>query len=221
MKDILKELAKFIVRRNSKSYIKFLRKKGCTIGEGTIIYDPNNTIVDTTRACLIKIGNDVRISSGVTILAHGYDWSVLREVFKEQLGSAGKVEIGNNVFIGMHTTILKGVKVGNNVIIGANSLVNKDIPDNSVVAGNPAKVITTIDKYFEKRKTQYLNDAKELAMGYFEKFQTKPPVHLFAEFSHLFSEEEFKRTGFKLDSRGDKPMFDNYDGFLKWCGVPL
>ena len=53
----------------------------------------------------------------------------------------GGVKIGNNVFIGMKSTILKGVRIGNNVIIGANSLVNKDVPDNCVVAGNPAKIV--------------------------------------------------------------------------------
>ena len=53
----------------------------------------------------------------------------------------GGICIGNNVFIGMKTTILKGVHIGDNVIIGANSLVNKDVPNNCVVAGNPARVM--------------------------------------------------------------------------------
>ena len=85
-------------------------------------------------------------------MTHGYDWSVLKGKYGEICGSAGKVKIGNNVFIGMQATILKGVTIGNNVIIGANSLVNKNVPDNTVVAGNPAKVIMTIDEYYEKRK---------------------------------------------------------------------
>ena len=62
------------------------------------------------------------------------------------------VSIGDNVFIGMQLTILKGVHIGNNVIIGANSLVNKDVPDNCVAAGNPCKVIMTLDEYYEMRK---------------------------------------------------------------------
>lgn len=56
------------------------------------------------------------------------------------------------MFIGMNTTILKGVHIGNNVVIGAGSFVNKDIPDNCVAAGNPCKVIMSIEEYFEKQK---------------------------------------------------------------------
>ena len=49
--------------------------------------------------------------------------------------------IGNNSVIGVRSIILPGVKIGNNVIVGAGSVVTKDIPDNSIVAGNPAKII--------------------------------------------------------------------------------
>lgn len=69
---------------------------------------------------------------------------VLKGVYGEVLGSSGKVTIGKNVFIGMNSTILKGVSIGNNVIIGANSLVNKNIPDNVVVAGNPCRIIMSL-----------------------------------------------------------------------------
>lgn len=63
----------------------------------------------------------------------------------------GCIEIGNNVFIGAGTSITYNVRIGSNVIIGANSLINRDIPDNCVVAGIPAKVIKTFDEYLEKR----------------------------------------------------------------------
>lgn len=51
------------------------------------------------------------------------------------------VRIGNNVWIGMNSVVMRGVTIGNNVIIGANSIVTKDIPDNAIAAGNPCKVI--------------------------------------------------------------------------------
>lgn len=141
---------------DSDSYIRWLKKQGAIIGDNTTIYAPTKTLIDMTRPWLIAIGNDVKITEGVTILTHGYDWCVLRNVYGDILGSSGKVEIGDNVFIGMHTTILKGVHIGNNVIIGANSLVNKNIPDNCVVAGNPAKVIMSLEEYYNKSVRRHI-----------------------------------------------------------------
>lgn len=161
MKQFIKKLI-YREKYNSETYVDFLRKQGAKIGERVNIYAPNKTIIDMTRPWLLDIGDDVQITEEVTILTHGYDWSVLKGVYGEVLGSSGGVKIGNNVFIGMKTTILKGVHVGNNVIIGANSLVNKDIPDNCVVAGNPAKVIMTLEQYYEKRKKAQLEEATEL-----------------------------------------------------------
>ena len=95
-----------------------------TIGTGTTIYtNPRNVFIDPTRPWLISLGRDVQITSGVKILTHGYDWSVIKGTTGEVLGSAGKVTIGNNCFIGMNTVILKGTTIGDNVIIGAGSLV--------------------------------------------------------------------------------------------------
>lgn len=79
------------------------------IGEESTIYVPTKTQIDTTRPWLIDIGKNVKITEGVTILTHGFDWSVLKGVYGDILGSSGGVKIGDNVFIGMQTTILKGV----------------------------------------------------------------------------------------------------------------
>ena len=88
---------------------------------------------------MIKIGNNVHITRGVIIVAHGYDWIVLKNKFGDQYGSAGKITIGNNVFIGMNSIVLKNVEIGNNVIIGAGSIVTKSIPNDCVAVGVPAK----------------------------------------------------------------------------------
>lgn len=165
LKTVFRKL-KYGVRYNSDSYIKYLKNIGVEIGDRTSIFDPRSTIIDETRPWMIKIGNDVQITAGVTILSHGFDWAVLKGVYGEVLGSAGRVEIGNNVFLGMHSTILKGVHIGNNVIIGANSLVNKDIPDNCVAAGNPCKVVMSLQEYYQKRKAAQVEEAQELVRQY-------------------------------------------------------
>ena len=73
----------------------------------------------------------------------------------------GGLENGDNVFVGSGTHILYDTKIGSNVIIGTCSVVTKDIPDNSVVAGVPARVIGTFDDYVEKMKIkQYPDELK-------------------------------------------------------------
>lgn len=185
-----KLIRKFVYREkvDSCTYVRWMRKQGAKIGQNTIVFNPSKTTIDMTRPWLVDIGDNVQITEGVTILTHGYDWSVLKGVYGEVLGSAGAVIIGNNVFIGVNTTILKGVKVGNNVIIGANSLVNKDIPDNCVVAGNPAKVICTLDEYYEKRKKAQVSEVKELVEFYRKRYGKEPDDKALHEFFWLFSD---------------------------------
>ncbi len=67
------------------------------------------------------------------------------------------IVVGNNVYIGNNVVLLPGVNIGNNVIIGAGAIVSKDIPDNSVAVGVPAKVIKTADEYFDKIQTESLH----------------------------------------------------------------
>ena len=96
--------------------------------------------------------------------------------------------IGDNVFIGMKSTILKGVHIGNNVIIGANSLVNKDLPDNCVATGNPCRVIMSLEEYHEKRKAAQIAEAKELVELYRERYGKEPDEKALLEFFWLFTD---------------------------------
>ncbi len=141
----------------------------------------------------------------------------------------GGVKIGNNVFIGMHTTILKGTNIGDNVIIGANSLVNKDIPSNCVAAGNPIKIIMPLDTYYMKRKERQTREVTELVHKYRECYGKEPDEKALHEFFWLFSDgdsqltETWKRmmtlVGNEKESydalRANKKKYENLDKFLK------
>ncbi len=90
----------------------------------------------------IEIGNNCRFGPNVGLISanHNIDdydqWDVVNPII-----------IGNNVWIGMNTVVMPGIKIGNNVVIGANSTVTKDIPDNSIAVGSPCKVVKVKEAY--------------------------------------------------------------------------
>lgn len=191
--SIIKEWIKKIVygkRYSSESYISYLRSIGVKIGEDCTIYVPSKTLIDEQYPWMITIGNHVRITEGVKILTHDYSWSVIKGINGAILGASGKVEIGNNVFIGMGAIVCRGVKIGDNVIIGAGSLVTKDCDSNYVYAGNPAKQIMSVTEYFEKREKKQVEEAKKLAQEYYLRFKKKPSELVFHEYFMLYSSEK-------------------------------
>ena len=100
------------------------------------------------------------MSTDVTILAH--DNSLKRFI---GIAKLGRVKIGNHVMVGAKSTILANVQIGDNVVIGAGSVVTKDIPSNSVAAGNPAIVICSIDDYITKYR-KLINEDNLLGREY-------------------------------------------------------
>jgi acetyltransferase-like isoleucine patch superfamily enzyme len=87
----------------------------------------------------------------------------------------GKIKVGNNVSIGDNVTILPGVTIGNNVIVATGAIITKSVPDGVVVAGVPAKIIETVDEYYNKNiesfdLTKNLGK-KEKAKYLYEKFK--------------------------------------------------
>ena len=162
-------------RMKSADYVERLREKGLDVGEGTYFFGPSKTEVDTQRPWMLHIGSYCKITSGVVILAHDYSRSVLRRVYGEIIGEAKKTWIGDNVFIGMNSVVLMGSHIGNNVIIGAGSVVSGSIPDNCVAAGVPARVICSLEDYYNKRKAKSPKEGLEYAREFIE-FSGRQPT---------------------------------------------
>jgi acetyltransferase-like isoleucine patch superfamily enzyme len=117
---------------------KFLRWYGLKIGKGCQI----NATGFSTEPFLIEIGDHVAVSNGSKFITHdGSIW--IMEEKHPNLDLFGPIKIGNNSFIGMDAIILPNTTIGSNCIIGAGSVIRGIIPDNSLVIGNPGKVIMT------------------------------------------------------------------------------
>lgn len=134
---------------------EYLLSHGMKMGENCSIYSYCG--IDAGKPWLITIGDNVIISSNVTILTHDASPNIIH------CGTIlGKVIIGNNVFIGTRSIILCGTRIGSNVIVGAGSVVTSDLQPNSVYAGVPAKRICSIEEYrlkYERlRRTRPLID---------------------------------------------------------------
>lgn len=224
--------------KTAAEVIANLRQKGARIGEDVRIYSPNNTIIDSTCAYLLTIGDHVCITDGVKILTHDFSWSVLKDFAPEGdapgaiLGCQAPVEIGDHVFIGMNAVITCGVKIGHHVIIGAGSVVTKDCEPNAVYAGNPARKICTLAEFYQRRKAKQFQEAKETALCYRERYGVNPPMEVFKEHFMLFCTREmaesnpvlrsqlgqmdsFDLTAAYMDSH--PPMFESYEAFLQAC----
>lgn len=124
-----------------------LIEKGLKVGEHFNMQP--DCFIDYSHCNLIEIGDFVILAPRVHIIAH--DASMLNFTGYTKVA---RVKIGNKVFIGNNAMILPGVTIGDNVIIGAGSVVTRDIPSNSVAAGNSAKVICSIESFLEKTQSK-------------------------------------------------------------------
>jgi len=142
----------FYSKINPIGYIKSI---GVNLGDNVNFYGIKPSTF-STEPWLITIGNNVYITNGCQFITHDGGTLILRKEVPD-LELTAPITIGNDVYIGLNVTIMPGVNIGNRVIIGSGSIVTKDIPDNSVAAGIPAKVIKTVDAYLEKAKENSLH----------------------------------------------------------------
>lgn len=235
LKNGIKKLGLSILyghKSDENKYITWLRSQGVRIGNHVHLYSPWTIKIDTQRPWMIEIGNNVHITADCSILQHDYSWAVLQHMTGEVLGSCDKVHIGNNVFIGQKTLILKGADIGDNVVIGAGSVVSKKLEGNAVYAGVPVKRLMGIDEFLEKRRDAQVQEAVSLVREYEAIYGHAPQKELLREFFWLFEPRKFEGLNqvfadvLDLDDQGElsgeafsqsKPQFDGYENFLNYC----
>lgn len=184
--SIISKIKELLRRRSSESYIEYLRKCGVSIGEGTYIQSPKTTNIDITRPSLVTIGNNCFINNNFEIYTHDWVSHVFLHSGRELINSSGRVTIKNNVAFGSHVMILKGVTIGDNCFIGAGSIVTKDIPSNSIAVGVPAKVVMSLEEYYQKRLKVREDEAFDLAKSIVERFGRNPKPSDFREEFPIF-----------------------------------
>lgn len=149
---VLKLIGAFNHPLYMKKYISFLKMNGMDIGKP--IYIATSVAFDGKDLSRIHIGDDVVISGDVRILTHDYSISRALQSIGEDMSTEvyflRDVFVGNNSFIGAKSILLPGATIGENVIVGAGSVVRGNIPDNSVVIGNPGIIIGNTDVFAKK-----------------------------------------------------------------------
>jgi hypothetical protein len=129
--------------------LALLRRRGLRYGRDCRFIEPLPHFMN--EPYLVTIGNHCTVSSAVSLITHdGGTWLFRDEPEYKDLKYYGKIEIRDNCFIGARAIILPGVTIGPNAVVGAGSIVTKDVAPNTIVAGNPARFICTMDQYKEK-----------------------------------------------------------------------
>lgn len=160
--DTISRLVKELLGKSENAFINppFYCDYGDHIEVGKNFFaNYNCTILDVAR---VVIGDNCQFAPNVSIYTAGHP---LHPDTRNTLYEYGiEVTIGDNVWVGGNTVICPGVHIGSNSVIGAGSVVTKDIPDWSVAAGNPCKVIRKItdeDRKYYFRKQEFDEEAWE------------------------------------------------------------
>jgi acetyltransferase-like isoleucine patch superfamily enzyme len=134
-------------RPNGDEWAEFLRRRDtfhrmgeqCSIQSNVVVTDPK----------YVSVGSNVRLS-GCTLFGHDGSVNMLMRAYGVVLDRVGKIELRDHVYVGHGATILPGVTIGPRALVAAGSVVNRDVPENSVVAGVPARVVGKLDEYVER-----------------------------------------------------------------------
>jgi len=156
LNQIVKRTKQYIVSQNAqKDPVGYAKSIGVNILGGVYFYtSPINMF--GSEPWMITLGDNVHITSEVKFITHDGGTLPLRKEIPD-LEITKPIYVGNDVFIGVRSIIMPGVTIGNRCVIATGSIVAKDVPDNCVVGGVPAKIIKSTDEYLEKLKNESLH----------------------------------------------------------------
>lgn len=158
---------KFLLLERILGKVNALRRLGVKIGEGCRIYSD----YFGTEPWLVSVGNRVTLATGVKFITHdGATWLVRDG--KGRRYRYAPITIADDVFVGENSILLAGVSVGNRCIIGAGSLVNRSIPDGTIAAGVPARIIGRFDDYERKALAAFHSEADMRGTSYRERIDS-------------------------------------------------
>ena len=143
---------------NEEIWLEDYINAGLKLGKNVSI-QPEVTF-DISHAWLIEIGDNVILAPQVYLLAHDTSTKMKTSYVK-----IGKIKIGNNCFVGARAFIMPGVEIGACSIVGAGSVVTKSFPERVVIAGNPAKIICSVEEYEQKLEKE-LQDLPKFGSEY-------------------------------------------------------
>jgi acetyltransferase-like isoleucine patch superfamily enzyme len=161
-----------VLKHRLQGDLKTAVNDGMKIGKGISVM---GNVDFGSEPYLITLEDNVRISFGVSFVTHdGGTWAFRDKPEYADVIKYGKIHVGERTFIGCNSTILPGVTIGKRCVIGAGSVVTKDVPDGTVVAGVPARVVMTTQEYAQKclqnmqpyDKDAYLRDKKTYLQDY-------------------------------------------------------
>lgn len=173
----IKSLLYDFIHRQITPPLRYARKIGVTIGEDNFLPDKKCW---SSEPYLITVGSHCQITAGVRFLTHG-GGQVVRDIMPN-FDTFGKIKIGDYVYLGNNCLIMPGVTIEDHVLVAAGSVVTKSVPYGMVVAGNPAKIICSIEEYLarnkryntDKRNVPGINKRSYLLSMDEEKFIKKP-----------------------------------------------
>lgn len=233
IKRIISKIKEIRIRRSSMAYAAYLRKCGVVIGEGTYFQNPKYTEIDITRPSLVTIGRNCFFNKYVEFHTHDWVSHVFLHSGREMVNSSGPITIGDNVAFGRHVTVLKNVTIGDNCFIASHSLVTKSIPANSIAAGIPAKVIMTLEEYYQKRFAVREEEAFVYARSILDRFGRVPvPADFREEFPLFVSGGEVDSyselpirfqlgPSYERYTREHKAKYNSFHSFLKAAGIDV